>query len=136
MNTRTETIDAEQTLSRMFATEQLSFTQPDGWRMLAEHVDVHKYWLSRELSMNVTWDDAVFSWYDTVMVPLKRVVDSWEFKSAFPRQTSGDLYLAVSDHWHYLKERQPDATPEIAARSFVTHFGHGISRWFSRFLLP
>lgn len=136
MNAIVEKIDTARTLSKMFAAENLSFSRPDGWSLLTEHVDVHKYWLARHLNLNISWDDAVFSWYETVMVPIKRVVESWEFRSAFPRQSNGDLYLAVSDHWHYLKERNPDVTPEEAARSFVTHFGHGVARWFSRFLLP
>ena len=136
MNTLAREIDTAHTLSKMFVADKLSFSRPNGWVLLAEHVDAHKYWLSRELDIDVSWDDAVYSWYETVMVPLKRTIDTWEFRSAFPRQSIGDLYLAVSDHWHYLKERQPDATVDTAARSFVTHFGHGISRWFSRFLLP
>lgn len=64
------------------------------------------------------------------------MIGSWEFRNSFPRHLLGDLYLAVSDHWLYLKERDPEASAEDAALSFVTHYGKGIARWFSRFLIP
>ena len=119
----------------MFTREGITFARPEqGWDLLAEHVEKHKYWVSRELGREITWQEAVFSWYENVMVPLKRVVESWEFRSAFPKQQPGDLYLALSDHWYYLKEQYPELDAQRVARSFVTHFGHGLSRWFSRFL--
>ncbi|TVR68164.1 MAG: hypothetical protein EA427_11180 [Spirochaetaceae bacterium] len=128
--------DTATVLSTMFTREGVAFSRPEeGWKMLAEHVDKHKYWLSEQLGREITWQEAVFSWYENVMIPLKRVVGGWEFRSAFPNQNLGDLFLAVSDHWYFLKEENPDVDPQTVARSFVTHFGHGLSRWFSRFLL-
>lgn len=123
-------------LKAMFQQEGIQFSREEGWKELEEHVEVHQYHLGHQLNRTVSWDDAVYSWYDTVLTPLKRVVSSWEFRQAFPRQPLGDLYLAVSDHWHYLKERDPESTPEEAARSFAMHYGKGLARWFSRFLIP
>ncbi|MFP4331373.1 MAG: hypothetical protein ACOC28_03745 [Alkalispirochaetaceae bacterium] len=123
-------------LQRMFAREGIQFSREEGWEELEEHVEYHKYLLSQQLQMDVSWEDAVYSWYDNVLRPLKNVILSWEFRSAFPRQMIGDLYLGVSDHWLYLKERDPSLGAEEAAVSFVTHYGKGIARWFSRFLLP
>ena len=122
-------------LQAMFRQEGIEFSDQKGWKELEEHVEVHKYHLSRQLNMEVSWDDAVYSWYETVLTPLRRAVGSWEFRQAFPRHPLGDLYLAVSDHWHYLKEHDPEVTPEEAARSFATHYATGLARWFSRFLV-
>lgn len=134
MKTTTENLSTAQVLNNMFAREGMVFSHPEQWELLAQHVDAHKYWLSRELKREITWDEAVFSWYETVMTPLMQSVDSWEFKNAFPNQTRGDLYLAVSDHWHYLKEQDAEANPDDAARSFIAHYGKGLAGWFSRFL--
>lgn len=134
--TKTRTRTRIDDLKAMFLTEGIQFSREEGWKELEEHVDVHQYHLGQKLNRTISWDDAVYSWYDTVLVPLKRVVSSWEFRQAFPRQPLGDLYLAVSDHWHYLKERDPEVTPEEAARSFAMHYGKGLARWFSRFLIP
>ncbi|TVQ40479.1 MAG: hypothetical protein EA384_02810 [Spirochaetaceae bacterium] len=135
MNNAVQNLDRARSLSMMFAADQLEFSRPNGWELLADHVEKHRYWIGRELDVRVTWNDAVFSWYENVVVPLKRAVGSWEFRSAFPRQAAGNLYLAVSDHWHYLKEHNPAVSAEDAARSFAVHYGCGIGRWFSRFLL-
>jgi hypothetical protein len=86
--------------------------------------------------MSVSWDDALFSWYENVLTPLRRIADTWEIKIAFPNQTFGDLYLAISDHWYYLKESDPDIGADEAAVSFVQHYGEGLGRFFSRFLVP
>lgn len=134
--TETRTRTKADDLKAMFLQEGIQFSREEGWQELQEHVKVHQYHLGQQLNTSVSWDDAVFSWYDNVLTPLKRVVGSWEFRQAFPRQPLGDLYLAVSDHWHYLKEKDPNTSPEEAARSFATHYGKGLARWFSRFLIP
>jgi hypothetical protein len=134
--TETRTRTKIDDLKAMFRQEGIQFSREEGWKELEEHVEVHQYHLGQQLNRTISWDDAVYSWYETVLTPLKRVVSSWEFRQAFPRQPLGDLYLAVSDHWHYLKERDPQVTPEEAARSFAMHYGKGLARWFSRFLIP
>lgn len=123
-------------LKTMFLQEGIQFSEAKGWEALAEHVDVHKYYLTQELKMNITWDEALFSWYENILTPLRRIVDTWEVKMAFPHQTFGDLYLAISDHWYYLKENDPETSAEEAAVSFVQHYGEGLGRFFSRFLVP
>lgn len=122
-------------LRTMFAREGIAFTHERGWNELGEHVAVHQYHLGKELNKSITWDEAVFSWYENVFTPLMRAIDMWEVRVAFPRQQLGDLFLAVSDHWLFLKERDPLVSPETAAHSFVIHYGKGFAAFFSRFLL-
>lgn len=132
----TETQSREQILKTLFVPEGLQFTYEDGWQKLDEHVDVHEYFLGQSLGMHVTWDEAVYSWYENVLQPLKREIENWDMRSAFPKQPLGDLYLAISEHWHYLKEHDPDVTARDAAQSFLLHYGKGLTAWFSRFLAP
>lgn len=119
------------------AIQDFAITVSDdrAWERFREHVQVHKYLLQRELPVRVSWDDALFSWYENVFVPMMRAVQTWEVRSAFPRQTNGDLFLGITDHWHYLKERNPETTAEAAAGSFVRTYGTGIARFFSRFIV-
>ena len=131
MSQRTE---AAKTLKIMLGKEGMVFRNEEGWNALAEHVEVHNQYLTRELAFNVSWDDALFSWYENIYTPLKRAVSVRSVRSAFPEQTSGELYLAISDHWFYLKEKYPDVDAETAAANFVHTYKEGISRFFSRFL--
>ena len=77
------------------------------------------------------WDEVVTSWKATVLAPLKTALERGEIKKAFPKSTVGDLYLEVSDHWYYLKERRADVGPEEAADSFALRYGNALTRFFS-----
>jgi hypothetical protein len=130
----TQTLRA-QWLGKTLQADGVEFARTNGWETLAEHIEVHRYFLGQNLTMPVTWQQAMFSWYDTIFPELKRAADSWIVRAAFPKQENGDLILAVSDHWHYLKEHDENATVQDAARSFVEHYGNGIARLFSRFIV-
>ena len=129
-------IDRIRTLQDMLRAEGLELRSDQEWLELADHIEVHKYLINQEIGWTVTWDDAVFSWFDTVYRPLKQAINGWEIRRAFPHKSDGQLYLAISTHWHFLKERHPDVTPEEAAHDFAAHYGSGVARWFSRFLQP
>ncbi|MEX2443923.1 MAG: hypothetical protein WD492_09980 [Alkalispirochaeta sp.] len=125
-----------QTLKDMLRTTGFSLRDEREWQELADHIEVHKYFINQTIGWTVSWDNAVFSWFENVYTPLNRIIDSWEVREAFPEKTEGQLYLAISTHWHFLKERYPEITPEEAAHDFASHYGQGLARWFSRFLQP
>lgn len=131
----TQTVRAGQ-LEQQLSSEGVRFARENGWETLAEHVEVHQFLLSQELSFAVSWEEAMFSWYENVFTPLRRATDQWIVRRSFPKQLNGDLILAVSDHWHFLKQQDPEVLPEDAARSFVEHYGTGLARFFSPFIVP
>jgi len=122
-------------LEQNLSEEGLSFSREDGWQTLADHIEVHRYFVSRNLGFSVSWEEALFSWYENVYAGLRRASESWIVRKAFPQQQSGDLLLALSDHWHYLKQQNDAVYPADAARSFVEHYGSGLARLFSPFLM-
>lgn len=121
-----------QTMLDMYGLE---FARENGWATILEHIDTHRELLEKQHGIRANWFDAVFSWHEEVFVPLYRSIASRGFRLAFNDQKLGDLYLAVSDHWAYMKEKNPQASAAEAARSFLSHYGHGLSRHFSRFLV-
>lgn len=129
-------IDRIRTLSEMLRPEGMDLRNDMEWLELVDHIDVHKYLINQEIGWTVSWDDAIFSWYENVYRPMRRAVELWEVRRAFPHKTGGQRYLAITTHWHYLKERDSEVTPEEAARDFAAHYGSGLARWFSRFLQP
>lgn len=124
------------TLKAMLKGEQLDLRHDHEWEEIAEHVQAHKYFVNEEIAWTISWDDAVFSWYENVYVPTRRAIDQWEIRAAFPGKSLGQLYLAVATHWHFLKERNPEISIDAAAHNFAATYGHGMARWFSRFLQP
>lgn len=122
-------------IAAMLQDYDIRFSRNDGWEILVEHVLRHQELLVIDHGVRAGWHEAVFSWHETVFLPIFRTISPWGYRHAFGRHEIGDLYLAVSDHWGYLKERDPDATPSDAARSFLSTYGSGISRHFSRYLV-
>jgi hypothetical protein len=75
----------------------------------------------------VSESEAVEHWYDTVYMPVVRVVGDSGVMSAFPNRTEADFYLWVMDHRHYLvTQGQADLVePGRAAEEFVQHYLSG-----------
>lgn len=109
----------------------IAFSRDDAQRRVQEHVSVHKYLLDTERHADHAWDDAVASWNATVLTPLTTALENGGIRKAFPEKTVGDLYLEVSDHWYYLKERRSNVGPDEAADSFALRYGNVFTRFFS-----
>jgi len=118
----------------MLGRYDIRFSSDKGWSILVSHVERHAEILKATLNVDAKWHEAIFAWEEEVFLPLFQAISPWSYRRAFDGQYVGDLYLAVSDHWGYLKERSPRVSANVAARSFLAHYGKGLGRYFSRFL--
>ncbi len=102
---------------------EILFTVPGRYDILLEHIRTRQYYLGLNLEREVSWPEAVESWYDRLY---KRVVDeSREHRilERFPGRTEADLYLWIMDHRYYLTQKfGVDVGSEQAARDFAEHF--------------
>jgi hypothetical protein len=95
-------------------------TIPDGFDRMLEHIAVHRYFMGIDWKRDISEEEAVTHWYDTVYMPIVNVIRDTNILKDFPGKTEGDLYLWVLDHQHYLvKEGESLQPPETAARKFV-----------------
>ena len=95
-------------------------TIPDGFDRMLEHIAVHRYFMGIDWKRDITEEEAVAHWYDTVYMPVIQVIRDTNILKEFPGKTEGDLYLWVLDHQRYLvKEGETLQSPETAARTFV-----------------
>jgi hypothetical protein len=94
---------------------------PDGFERMLEHIAVHRYFMGLDLKRDISEQEAVMHWYDTVYWPIIQVIRKSKILKDFPGKTEGDLYLWVLDHQHYLAEREGQTLqpPEDAARGFI-----------------
>lgn len=139
MSTRTndQTIQQEITsLKAMLSDQAFELHSEQEWQEVADHVRVHRFLINQAIPWTITWDDAVFSWYENVMRPIMDAVDTWNIRAAFPERSMGQLYLAVTTHWHFMKQANGSVTPEEAANDFAAQYGQGLAAWFSRHLTP
>lgn len=108
-------------LDRLRPEANVKSTIPDGFDRMLEHIAVHRYFLGLDWRRDISEEEAVAHWYDTVYLPIVQVIRETEILEDFPGRTEGDLYLWVLDHQHYLEAEQgvPLQPPENAARTFV-----------------
>jgi hypothetical protein len=99
----------------------IKLTIPDGFDRMLEHIAVHRYFMGIDLKRDISEQEAVTHWYDTVYLPIVRIIRENEILSDFPGKTEDDLYLWALDHQNYLAESEGQALqpPEEAAREFI-----------------
>ncbi|NTU82982.1 MAG: hypothetical protein HGA45_27050 [Chloroflexales bacterium] len=105
--------------------QQIEFSEPGGYLALVQHINAHRYYLSRERGADIPRDEAIASWYDNVYMPVVEVLRESDALRAFPGRTEADLYHWIMDHRWYLRERNggADPGPLVAVDDYVRLFG-------------
>jgi hypothetical protein len=91
---------------------QYEVTIPNGYERLLDHISVHRYYRGLETKQDVTWNDALDSWRDTVYKPMIQAIRKSGILEQFPEKTETDLYLYVMDHLHHLRQQYSIADQE------------------------
>jgi len=113
-------------LDRIHPGANIKLTIPDGFSRMLEHIAVHHYFMGLDLKRDISEEEAVGHWYDTVYQPIVKVIRKSNILKEFPGKTEGDLYLWVLDHQHYLVESKGGhlLPPDKAARDFLEAVEH------------
>lgn len=99
----------------------IKITIPDGFERMLEHIAVHRYFMGLDLKRDISEEEAVAHWYDTVYLPIVDIIRNSKILKDFKDKTESDLYLWTLDHQHYLIQETGQALqpPEEAARQFI-----------------
>ncbi|GAB1471353.1 DUF4032 domain-containing protein [Chloroflexota bacterium] len=99
----------------------IKLTIPDGFTRMLEHIAVHRYFMGLDYKRDISEQEAIEHWYDTVYMPIVSIIRQSKLMEDFRDKTEGDLYLWTLDHQHYLykEEGQPLQPPEAAAKQFI-----------------
>ena len=107
-------------LDRIRPGASIELSVPDGYSRMLEHIAVHRYFMGLEQQRNISEEEAVGHWYDTVYLPIVKVIRERAVLEEFPGRTEGDLYLWVLDRQQFLHDHGQELTPpEAAAEAFV-----------------
>jgi hypothetical protein len=101
------------------APDEFQVTHPGDYAEMLEHVAVHRYFLGLDLSRDVSWDEAVRSWYETLFLPMTATIRASGVLADFAGRTEADLYLFTARHLHDLRARWGD---DVAPGRAVKHF--------------
>jgi hypothetical protein len=104
--------------------ERIEFSELGGYLDLVRHINAHRFYLGQQLQRDIERDEAVADWYDSVYLPIVRVIQEQNLLRYFPGRTDADLYRWIVDHRWYMRERSgADPGPEAAAAEYVALFG-------------
>ena len=103
----------EQThLDEIRPDQNIVFTEPGRYRLVREHIAFHKYLKETELNHEISYEEAVASWYDNVYTPIIKQIRDSNVLTDFPDRTEADLYA-----WMLLHRAQFE--DEIKALGYV-----------------
>ncbi|HEX9680360.1 MAG TPA: hypothetical protein VGA32_02825 [Anaerolineales bacterium] len=103
-------------IDRLLPEVDIAPTILGGYDRLIEHLAVHRYFLGLELQREVSTEEAIRRWYETLYRPVVDVVRDSGILEDFTDRTETDLYLWVMDHLHYLRS-DPDRKTTDAAQA-------------------
>lgn len=93
-----------------------------GYQQLIEHIAVHRYFMGIDLQRDVSAEEAVAHWYDTVYMPIVEAIRKHNMLAGFPQRTEADLYLWIVDHLHFLRQLEGGVGVDEALEDFTDHF--------------
>lgn len=99
----------------------LSVTAPGAFRILDEHIQVHRYYMGLEEQRDISYPEAAEHWYDVVYQPVAQLIRERGLLQEFPDRTETDLYLWLAEHRAELEDALGwDVQPAAAAEDLVT----------------
>jgi hypothetical protein len=107
-------------IDRLRPEARIEFTVPDGYSRMLEHIAVHRYFMGLDQQQDIPEEEAVAHWYDTVYLPIIKVIRDRGVLEEFPGRTEADLYLWVLDHQQFLHDHGKELSPpEEAAEAYL-----------------
>jgi nucleotide-binding universal stress UspA family protein len=102
----------------------LSVTVPGQYQKLLEHIEVHRYYLGIEQQREISYTEAVVSWYDFVYRSVVDVILEQGILDDFPNRTETDLYL-------WIAKRREDIQKDLGWQIPVSSAAADLSTQFS-----
>ncbi|NCN04572.1 MAG: hypothetical protein GW949_02960 [Spirochaetales bacterium] len=108
-----------------FRDEDFVLGSESEYAEVLNHIQEHKYYTNKTIPFEMSYPDAAYAWFEEVYEPVTLAIDTHRLVKAMPGSSRGELYLWVSRHWHFLKERMGQG---VSADYAVLNFGRRFSR--------
>jgi hypothetical protein len=116
----------------------IDFTTTGRFDEIIRHINGHKYYLNLSENEELSFREAMLSWYDKVYKPIVDLIEEERLLKAFPGRTASDLYVWIVRHWDELKKQYGPAFPlEQAAKDYTERYGRtggGVLAVVARFI--
>jgi len=107
-------------IKNILSTDGLNDYSDSDLKSLIKHVDTHLYFLGKQYKIQMSWDDALFSWFENVYSMIVREINIPFVEKLFPDKRLTEVYLGLSDTWYYLTlELDKEVDVKIAFRKYI-----------------
>ncbi len=114
----------ETNLDRLRPQQRIFFSERGRYDTLREHIATHRYFMGLELAREVSYQEALVDWYDTLYEPVVIAIRREGILEDFTGRTEADLYLWIIDHHYYLSQCYGcELSPAEAAADFDEQYG-------------
>jgi hypothetical protein len=83
----------------------LTFSSTGRYDVIYNHILVHKYFVNQNYTSEISFSDALVSWYNNVYQPIIGIIREERLYYLFPNRTESDLYVWIVQHWDFLKRK-------------------------------
>lgn len=101
-------------LNKLRPGANLELSDPGNYQRLHEHINSHRWFISKERGYELPYSEAVTSWHDQVYQPLVAMIEAQSLTTALDSLTPADLYLWVSE-FQWLRREAYQADTDLAA---------------------
>jgi hypothetical protein len=103
---------------------RIDFSTTGRYDEIIRHINGHKYFLNLSQKEELSFQEAMLSWYDKVYKPIVDLIEGQRLLRAFPGRTAADLYVWIVRHWDELKNKYGQSFPlEQAAKEYTELYG-------------
>ncbi len=99
-------------------------TEPGCYQLIKEHIKVHKYLREIESNSELSYHEAVGSWYDHVYLPVVQLIQERNALEHFPGQTETDLYAWLVSRRAALEE-ESQTMGQVPTEKIIEDFEQG-----------
>jgi len=108
---------------------EIELTLHGEYERLLEHISVHRWYLGEGKGSEITYEEAVASWFDNVYTPMVALIDEHRLQKDFPDRTQADLYLWIIEYEWFLREAyRNDYSFQVVSNQFKDRFTGSPSR--------
>ena len=99
----------------------LDFSTTGQYDVIYNHILTHKYYINMNKSDEISLEEAIISWFNTVYMPVIAVIDKHHVMRYFKRRTKADMYVWLIKYWDELKQKFNSEIPLDTVADYITN---------------
>jgi len=93
-------------------------------KLLLQHIQEHKWYLSERRGHEIALADAAHDWYAHIFKPVCKIFSDQGLLEYFPDKTAASLYVEIMEHKYFMSEREKkDVGLAAALEDYCSTFG-------------